>query len=214
LIDVLVRTAASAGCAEPTRLRHALELAADNRQPLMDALVDSSMVDEDRFFAQLATGLGMPYSEEGAGEGAEGLRNNFPAKLALRHRICPLQVASGEATLLTYNPFDLAARQAVGQELRKRVHWQIAPRHRILEALHQGYGVGAENFEELLEGRESGDDHDDLKQETTVLDEADEEATVHNFVNQIFREALKERATDIHVEPLERDLRILFRVDG
>ena len=214
LIDVLVRTAASAGCEEPTRLRHALELAADNRQPLMDAVVDSTMVDEDRFFAQLATGLGMPYAEEGIGEAAEGLRSNFPAKLALRHRICPLQVASGEATLLTYNPFDLSARQAVGQELRKRVHWQIAPRHRILEALHQGYGVGAENFEELLEGRESGDDHDDLKQETTVLDEADEEATVLNFVNQIFREALKERATDIHMEPLERDLRIRYRVDG
>ena len=214
LIDVLVRTAASAGCEEPTRLRHALELASDNRQPLMDAVVDSTMVDEDRFFAQLATGLGMPYAEEGIGEAAEGLRNNFPAKLALRHRICPLQVASGEATILTYNPFDLSARQAVGQELRKRVHWQIAPRHRILEALHQGYGVGAENFEELLEGRESGDEHDDMKQETTVLDEADEEATVLNFVNQIFREALKERATDIHMEPLERDLRIRYRVDG
>ncbi len=214
LIDVLVRTAASAGCAEPTRLRHALEVASDNRQPLMDAVVDSTMVDEDRFFAQLATGLGMPYAEEGAGEAAEGLRNNFPAKLALRHRICPLHVASGEATILTYNPFDLSARQAVGQELRKRVHWQIAPRHRILEALHQGYGVGAENFEELLEGREGGDEHDDMKQETTVLDEADEEATVLNFVNQIFREALKERATDIHMEPLERDLRIRYRVDG
>lgn len=214
LIDVLVRTAASAGCEEPTRLRHALEVASDNRQPLMDAVVDSTMVDEDRFFAQLATSLDMPYAEEGAGEAAEGLRNNFPAKLALRHRICPLHVASGEATILTYNPFDLGARQAVGQELRKRVHWQIAPRHRILEALHQGYGVGAENFEELLEGREGGDEHDDLKQETTVLDEADEEATVLNFVNQIFREALKERATDIHVEPLERDLRIRYRVDG
>ncbi|MDI1314941.1 GspE/PulE family protein [Prosthecobacter sp.] len=214
LIDVLVRTAASAGCEEPTRLRHVLEVASDNRQPLMDAVVDSTMVDEDRFFAELATGLGMPYAEEGAGEAAEGLRNNFPAKLALRHRICPLHVASGEATLLTYNPFDLSARQAVGQELRKRVHWQIAPRHRILEALHQGYGVGAENFEELLEGREGGDEHDDMKQETTVLDEADEEATVLNFVNQIFREALKERATDIHMEPLERDLRIRYRVDG
>ncbi|WP_395748784.1 GspE/PulE family protein [Prosthecobacter sp.] len=214
LIDVLVRTAASAGCEEPTRLRHALEIAADNRQPLLDAVVDSTMVDEDRFFAQLATGLGMPYAEEGAGDAADGLRTNFPAKLALRHRICPVHVTGSEATILTYNPFDLSARQAVGQELRKRVQWQIAPRHRILEALHQGYGVGAENFEELLEGRDAGDEHDDMKQETTVLDEADEEATVLNFVNQIFREALKERATDIHVEPLERDLRIRYRVDG
>ncbi len=53
-----------------------------------------------------------------------------------------------------------------------------------------------------------------MKQEVNVLDEADEEATVMNFVNQIFREALKERATDIHVEPLERDLRIRYRIDG
>ena len=214
LIDVLVQTAASAGCAEPTRLRHSLEMAADKRQPLMDALVDANMVDEDRFFEKLATGLGIPFDQNGAADAPEGIHNRFPAKIALRHRVFPTQLSNTEATLITYNPFDLSARQAVGQELRKRVHWQIAPRHRILEALHQGYGVGAENFEELLEGREAGDDNDDLKQETTVLDEADEEATVLNFVNQIFREALKERATDIHVEPLEKDLRIRYRVDG
>jgi general secretion pathway protein E/type IV pilus assembly protein PilB len=118
-----------------------------------------------------------------------------------------------DVTLLTYDPFDLDARQAVGQELRKRVHWQIASRHRIKEALQQGYGVGAENFEELLEGREDMA-HDEMAQEVNVLDEQDEEATVMNFVNQVFREALRERATDIHVEPLEKDLRIRYRVDG
>jgi hypothetical protein len=155
LIDVLVQTAASAGCAEPTRLRHSLEIAADKRQPLMDALVDANMVDEDRFFEKLATGLGIPFDENGAADAPEGIHNRFPAKIALRHRVFPTQLSNTEATLITYNPFDLSARQAVGQELRKRVHWQIAPRHRILEALHQGYGVGAENFEELLEGREA-----------------------------------------------------------
>ena len=174
LIDVLVQTAADAGCAEPTRLRHSLETAADKRQPLVDALVDANMVDEDQFFEKLATGLGIPYDPNGATDAPEGIHNRFPAKIALRHRVFPTQLSNTEATLLTYNPFDLGARQAVGQELRKRVHWQIATRHRILEALHQGYGVGAENFEELLEGREAGDEADDLKQETTVLDEADE----------------------------------------
>jgi len=214
LLDVLVRTAASAGCQEPTRLRHALETAADKHLPLMDALVDSSMVDEDSFFQHLATSLGIPFDQNGAEDAPEGIHTRFPAKIALRHRVYPSQVSTTEATILTYNPFDLSARQAVGQELRKRVHWHIAPRHRILEALHQGYGVGAENFEELLEGRDGGEEHDDLKQEVNVLDEADEEATVMNFVNQVFREGLKERATDIHVEPLERDLRIRYRVDG
>ncbi|MEZ0385427.1 MAG: GspE/PulE family protein, partial [Verrucomicrobium sp.] len=129
-------------------------------------------------------------------------------------RVDPAHLSGADLTLLTYDAFNLDARQAVGQEVRKRITWGLATRRRILEALHQGYGVGAENFEELLEGREGDGSQDDLKQEVNVLDEADEEATVMNFVNQIFREALKERATDIHVEPLERDLRIRYRIDG
>ena len=213
LSDVLSKAANLAGCRDAPRLRHALEEAGDKRQPLIEALLDANVVDEESFFSQLAGILKMPFAKD-EGESQDGLHNRFPAKLALRHRIYPTHVSAVEVTVLTYNPFDLSARQAVGQELRKRVHWQVASRHRILEALHQGYGVGAENFEELLEGREGADQDDDLKQEVNVLDEADEEATVLNFVNQIFREGLKERATDIHVEPLERDLRIRYRVDG
>jgi general secretion pathway protein E len=213
LPDVLLSAAQNAGCRDQAKLRHALDDATDRRQPLIEAVLDANVVDEESFFSQLAQSLRMPYAKDDS-EPQEGLHNRFPAKLALRHRIYPEHVSAVEATLLTYNPFDLGARQAVGQELRKRVRWKVASRHRILEALHQGYGVGAENFEELLEGREGQQEDDDMKQETTVLDEADEEATVMNFVNQVFREGLKERATDIHVEPLERDLRIRYRVDG
>jgi general secretion pathway protein E/type IV pilus assembly protein PilB len=213
LIDLLTNTATDAGCQDPARLRVALDDAMEHRQALVPAVLEANVVDEERFFETLAQRMHLPYHAEATIEPQEGLHTRFPPRLALRHRIYPLHVSSIEATLLTYDPFDLDARQAVGHELRKRVHWQVASRHRILEALHQGYGVGAENFEQLLEGRGEADD-DDLKQEVNVLDQDDEEATVLNFVNQIFREGLKERATDIHVEPLERDLRIRYRVDG
>ena len=99
LIDVLVQTAASAGCAEPTRLRHSLETAADKRQSLMDALVDANMVDEDRFFEKLANGLGIPFDQNGATDAPEGIHNRFPAKIALRHRVFPTQLSNAEATL-------------------------------------------------------------------------------------------------------------------
>ncbi|MBX7211118.1 MAG: GspE/PulE family protein [Verrucomicrobiaceae bacterium] len=214
LIDVLLSSATDAGCRDNSRLRLALENASEKRQPLVDAALDANVMDEDRFLETLAGRLHMAFATNGSDDAAEGLHNRFPAKLALRHRIYPTHISGLEVTLLTYDPFNLDARQAVGHELRKKVHWQIASRHRILEALHQGYGVGAENFEELLEGRDASTEPDDLAQEVNVLDEADEEATVMNFVNQIFREALKERATDIHVEPLEKDLRIRYRVDG
>jgi general secretion pathway protein E len=213
LVDLLTQSATEAGCTDSPRLRVALDDAMERRQSLVPAVLEAGVVDEERFFESLANRVHLPFYSDGAIEPQEGLHNRFPPRLALRHRIYPLHVSSLEATLLTYDPFDLDARQAIGHELRKRIHWQVASRHRILEALHQGYGVGAENFEQLLEGRGDIDD-DDLKQEVNVLDEADEEATVLNFVNQIFREGLKERATDIHVEPLERDLRIRYRVDG
>ena len=83
----------------------------------------------------------------------------------------------------------------------------------ILEALRTGYGVGAARFDELIEEKQAEAEPDALRQEVTVLED-NEEATIMSFVNQIFSEAIRERATDIHVEPLENDLRIRYRVDG
>src|SRR4029077_842666 len=82
------------------------------------------------------------------------------------------------------------------------------------QALRQGYGVGAETFEAILEGRSSDNDDPDLRQETNVLDLDDSEASVVKFVNQILREALEQRATDIHCEPMADHLRIRYRIDG
>ena len=127
------------------RCRETLEEAQEKRQPLVEALLDSSLVDEEPFFAALAHLLRLPFVADGGIEPVEGgLHGRLSAKLALRYRLYPLSVSGMEITLLTYDPFNLDARQAVGQELRRKVKWQIASRHRILEALHQGYGVGAE----------------------------------------------------------------------
>jgi type II secretory ATPase GspE/PulE/Tfp pilus assembly ATPase PilB-like protein len=74
------------------------------------------------------------------------------------------------------------------------------------------YGVGADTFEDLLKGREStGAENAD---EASVIDVENADASVVKFVNQIIREALAQRATDIHVEPQPESLRIRYRVDG
>ena len=101
----------------------------------------------------------------------------------------------------------------MGREWSKPVTWAVGTRYRILEGLRQGYGVGAEQFDELIEGRDLNAE-EEFEQEVTQLDEDEEEASVMNFVNQVFREALRERATDIHIEPLEKNLRIRYRIDG
>ncbi|MGB8805506.1 MAG: GspE/PulE family protein, partial [Chthoniobacterales bacterium] len=75
------------------------------------------------------------------------------------------------------------------------------------------YGVGAETFDEILKTNRG---FEVLQEGETATDISadDPEASVVKFVNQIIREAIAERATDIHVEPLENDIRIRYRIDG
>jgi len=192
-----------------------LEASAIQTSPV-EAILDLPDIPEEAFVHQLANSFGYPYISEEDFDIEEPLHNRFPARIALRHRILPLPTkkVGQPITLATYDPFDLDAKQAVGVGWDKPFQWAIASRQTIMEALRQGYGVGAENFDELVEGREDLGENDELAQEVNVLDEEDEDATVLSFVNQVFRQALTQRATDIHVEPLENDLRIRYRVDG
>ncbi|MFT5105145.1 MAG: type II secretory ATPase GspE/PulE/Tfp pilus assembly ATPase PilB-like protein, partial [Pseudoalteromonas tetraodonis] len=118
--------------------------------------------------------------------------------------------------IATYDPFNLLARQAASQMIPCPIEWRMASRTRIIQGIQELYGVGADTFEEILKGREFDTDALEFdKDDANVLDEEeDEEASVVKFVNQIIREALEQRATDIHVEPLAEDLRIRYRIDG
>ena len=144
------------------------------------------------------------------------MRAKLPARIALRYQLLPVETNDDSITLLTYDPFDLLARQAVAEAVPQQVRYEIYTRKGILPALRQVYGIGAETFEELLEGRGMEEDIDlGRGEQVNVLDEDEsEEASVKKFINQVIREALRERATDIHVEPLSDGLRVRYRIDG
>lgn len=117
--------------------------------------------------------------------------------------------------LATYDPFNLYARQAASQMIDHPIEWCMSTRTKILEGLQKLYGVGADTFEQILKGRDLDLDALDIdKDDANVIDDDDEEASVVKFVNTIIRQALEQRATDIHVEPLHDDLRIRYRIDG
>jgi type II secretory ATPase GspE/PulE/Tfp pilus assembly ATPase PilB-like protein len=74
--------------------------------------------------------------------------------------------------------------------------------------------VGGDIFDDLLATRDWDSDEFSFKEQVNVIDDDDEEASVVKFVNQILNESLKQRATDIHIEPMRNDLRVRYRVDG
>jgi len=212
--DDLLRLAELAGSNEPEKCRDVLDRAAFAQRSPIAALLDSKLVQELPFLKALAAELSIPWRNEEDVAPIENVREKFPARIALGQIVLPeATVPGGELSLLTFDPFDYATWQAVTQHWRGPVGLVMTSRSRLVETLKKTYGVGADTFEELLEGRE-----DDLpggaKEEVNVIDEDDSEASVMKFVNQILREGLQQGATDIHFEPLGHDLRIRYRIDG
>ena len=162
--------------------------------------LDGTKPEDDAVEAASESGA-EPEAEEGMAGAENGDEPEGPPK---QERLC----------IATYDPFNLLARQAASQGIDLPIEWTMASRKRIISGIQKLYGVGANTFEEILAGREGAEEWADEKEEKTQLDEEDEEASVVNFVNQLIREALEQRATDIHVEPLENTLRVRYRIDG
>lgn len=215
MLDLLLQAAADAGCTDNPSLREKLLEATESGRPLITAVIDSQLVDERVFFLHLSNQLHMPYFPDGPELHPEEHAFQFPPRIALRHQVIFASAEAGQpGWVLTCDPFDLSCRQLVRHALDQPYRWALSTRRHIRDELRICYGVGADTFEEIVEGRDVEDVLATLKQETTVLDEEDSDASVVKFLNQIIREALNERATDIHIEPLENDLRIRSRVDG
>ncbi|MCX6855781.1 MAG: GspE/PulE family protein [Verrucomicrobia bacterium] len=188
---------------------------------IVSQLLDLGTLDEEVFLSQLAVRMGLGFVSMPVPDSADApeLKRLMPPRVALKHRLLPLKIEEieGQAKKLIvagFDPFDLIGRQAVAREVDVAVRWEIAPRKRMLNAMRDFYGVGADTFEEILKGRDV--DGADLEQrdEANIIDADDEEASVVKFVNTVIREALEQHATDIHVEPMEEKLRMRYRIDG
>lgn len=213
-LEDIVQLAAAAGCSDGRKCREVLDKAVLAQKSPVAAILDAQLVGEQEFLRALAAKAGLPWREEVDVAPAESVRDRFPARLALGQIVLPETMDDGgEMGLLTFDPYDHLAWQAVTQHWRGPVHPVMTTRRRLLDSIKATYGVGADTFEELLEGRED-DLPGGIHEEVTVVDEDDSEASVMKFVNQILREGLQQSATDIHFEPLGQDLRIRYRIDG
>jgi len=219
MTELLIKPARDTGCSDLPSLMEAVEEASQRQGSPLDDILDSGLVDEEPYMQQLSGDLGMEWLEEiPQVERPLPLRAACGPQVALKHRVLPVEIeGEGENArlhMVTYDPLNLMARQAAAQSIEMPLIWHMASRRRVHESLRKLYGVGADTFEQLLEGRDLDLDNLD-KDEASVIDEIeDEEASVVKFVNQIIREALDQKATDIHVEPLADNLRIRYRIDG
>ncbi len=185
-------------------------VASGSAEPLLGFIARERGVTEDAFLQKLAQTLGWPYLDLPKHTTPPEARNKISTKLAFQYSVLPTDVIDGTLQVAASDPFDAAMMNAVRFDARMPVQFALAPKAEIEKALKKYYGVGAETLDEM------GDDEPmelEIANDKEITED-DQEASVIKFVNQVIWEAFKDRATDIHFEPAEDELRIRYRIDG
>ncbi len=167
---------------------------------------------EDVFLQKLSAALNWPFLDLPKLEIPLPARTKISTKVAFQYSVLPTNLVEGTVQVAVSNPFDTAMLNAVRFDARGPVNFALAPKAEIEKALKKYYGVGAETLDEMKDASE--DESLELLLGDKEITEGDQEASVIKFVNQVIWEAFKDRATDIHLEPQEDELRIRYRIDG
>jgi type II secretion system protein E len=178
-------------------------------ESLLGFFARESGISEETFLQRLAEKLSWPYLDLPQATISAEAQKKISTKVAFQHGVMPTKFENGILQVAVSNPFDSALLSAVQFNAGTTVQFGLAPQDEIEKALKKYYGVGAETLDQMAE-----DEPIDLTIEDKEITEGDQEASVIKFVNQVIWEAYKDRATDIHFEPAEDELRIRYRIDG
>jgi type II secretion system protein E len=137
----------------------------------------------------------------------------FPARMLLKDELLPLRRVNGCVEVATSRLFATQGLDTLKTMTGLRLKPVLAPTEAIQREMKKRLGVGADTIDTL--GEEATlQVVDDENEEDTNLDSAAEDASIIRFVNQVLRDAIELRASDIHLEPFENELQIRYRIDG
>jgi type II secretory ATPase GspE/PulE/Tfp pilus assembly ATPase PilB-like protein len=135
----------------------------------------------------------------------------LPAKLVFKQQCVPIRRTTTTLQIATCDPFELSAFDELRLLTGLGIELVLAEERDLRRFIRTHYGVAGDTLDELAE--DLTDDLDTSGSLGEDLDQ-DEEASVIKLVNDLLLEAIRERATDIHIEPYEHNLVIRYRIDG
>jgi len=180
------------------------------------AVIQMGLLTEEQTLQAFADELGMQYVQLKDFEIDPELLNLFPTSTIYRHSLLPLRRENGRVEVATSDPFDLEALDELSSLSNLRLEPVLARHDDVVQLIKVKLGVGGDTINELV--KQKTDDDDDYLAEASRADgelaEMAQQASVIRLVNELLLEALQQQASDVHIEPGERGLRVRYRVDG
>ena len=180
-----------------------------------DALLRAQphIANEEEILRWLASEYGLGYTTLDDVEPDRQLLSLFPARILLKEELLPLQRVNGHVEVATSRLFATQGLDALKTLTGLNLKPILASTEAIQREIKKRLGVGADTIGTLEE--EKGIQVVDENAEGNNLDEgAEDEASIIRFVNQVLKDAIELRASDIHLEPFEDEFKIRYRIDG
>ena len=176
---------------------------------IIDWLVDKKFVTFEDIINALSEEFSMPVAD------LKGLRIEDDVKAllskedALKYGVFPISVREGQLEIAISDPLNINASDDVSHLVGMPLDMRLATPMAIKNAIEEHYGVSA--YGEVFGGASADEDPTTA---AAVQGASQEEAPIIRYVHKLITEAVRRRASDIHLEPLEKRFRVRYRIDG
>ncbi|MHB8961483.1 MAG: GspE/PulE family protein, partial [Candidatus Limnocylindrales bacterium] len=172
-------------------------------------LVDMGMLSEGQLVAALATQIGLKFVDLSDYPVDGSAVSRVPSAVCRRHNALPIGYDEGKLVVAMADPANVFAVDDIRSMTGLEVKSVVATKADVIAAINR-YHRGDDEMDELTSAIDTGADDDDLSNIKEIV----EDAPIVKFVNLLITQAIQDRASDIHIEPAEHDLRVRFRIDG
>ena len=177
--------------------------ASKGRRTALEYLIETGRVSEELVAQTMAMNSGMEFVELSGFVPDPGTLEMISAEVANKYHVLPVSWDGSRLALAVADPLDFQAMDSLPHLVPHALDFYCAPKSQITQFLIEFYGYQKDGGNELVLGLSGSDG---------VSTEAD--APIIKLVAEMLQEAVNSRASDIHVEPLEKRLRIRYRIDG
>jgi type IV pilus assembly protein PilB len=198
------------GLVNPDQLATALQEQRRLGRSLGRVLVDLGMVTEGQLVAALATQIGLPFVDLSEYQVDASAVLSVTAAVARRHVALPIAYEEGRLVVAMADPANVFAVDDIRSMTGREVKPVVATKADLLAAIDRYHRADGDLDELTMSLDARADEEQDLSSVREVVDDA----PIVRFVNLLITQAIQDRASDIHIEPGERELRVRFRIDG
>lgn len=191
----------------------------NNGGRLTSALVRLGFVKESQLSDFIAKQYGLPTVDLFSFEVDPEAVKLVPRQVCAKHMVIPVSKAGKSLVVAFADPSNIYVKDDLSLLTRCKIEVVVASELAIQAAIEKHYGVSSSNIENLVSEIEEADDMfagNAVMSDAEVVDDeiAADEGPIVKFVNAMLTDAIRIRASDIHIEPYEKRFRIRFRVDG